>query len=529
LHALKKSSNSGAAPARDAHTTRTVLSLPIAVLGVIALVTSIGRISYSVVVRSVPKKGSLIISIFCLCWLLESDIATSQTMQSRQALTPRVDERVELLSILFRMAGNAEYRMDTLPGYSSAIDRHFAQYKDHPAVQMAHALADKNGVGFDAVMSMAISLSPPPELRPLVAFTATVPDERWGIDAQKFLPLLRDFYRDSKFAEFYAAHQAVYRQAEARFATTLEAVDFGWYPRFYGKTPDLTYHLILGMNNGGGNYGPRLLLPDGRVELFSIIGCWTHDDAGNPTYPPDQGYLSTIIHEFNHSFVNPAVDAHWKDFSGAEPVYTAVADQMGRMAYGDSKTMVYESLVRAAVIVYFQQSGEDSPKNLKRIREEQRYGFFWMDQLVEKLKLYEAQRVQYPTFGSYLPQVALFYRDLAKRASAEAADFEAKSAHVVRMEPFSNHAQEVDPFVKTVTIIVDKPPDPSGYSISKGIDGDEHYPIAGKPTFGDDGLHILLPVQLKPNQTYSFVLTPLAFATSDGYPLANYRVEFKTK
>jgi len=33
---LKKSSNSGAAPARDAHTTRTVLSLPIAVLSVMA-------------------------------------------------------------------------------------------------------------------------------------------------------------------------------------------------------------------------------------------------------------------------------------------------------------------------------------------------------------------------------------------------------------------------------------------------------------------------------------------------------------
>jgi len=41
------------------------------------------------------------------------------------------------------------------------------------------------------------------------------------------------------------------------------------------------------------------------MELFSIIGCWTHDDAGDPTYPSDQAYLSTIIHEFNHSFVKP--------------------------------------------------------------------------------------------------------------------------------------------------------------------------------------------------------------------------------
>jgi hypothetical protein len=284
------------------------------------------------------------------------------------------------------------------------------------------------------------------------------------------------------------------------------------------------------MNNGGANYGPRLLLPDGRMELFSIIGCWTHDDAGDPTYPSDQAYLSPIIQEFNHSFVNPAVDDQWKkNFSRGEQVYATVADQMRRMAYGDSKAMVYESLVRAAAIVYFQQSGEDSRKNLKRIREEQRYGFFWMDRLVDKLKLYEAQRTQYPTFSSYIPQIARFYPELAPRASSQAAGFDAKSAHVVKMEPFANHAQEVDPSVKTITIIVDKPLDTSGYSISRGMDGDQHYPVAGRPKFGDDGLHILLPVQLNPNQTYSFVLTLVAFATPDGYSLANYKVEFKTK
>ncbi len=105
---------------------------------------------------------------------------------------PRVDERVELLSIVFRLADNFEYNMNTLPAYSSDIDRYFAPYKNHPAVQMAHMLEGKNGVGFDAVMVMAISLSPPPELKALVAFTPEIPDKRWGADAEKFLPLLRD-------------------------------------------------------------------------------------------------------------------------------------------------------------------------------------------------------------------------------------------------------------------------------------------------------------------------------------------------
>ncbi|MGD1107020.1 MAG: DUF4932 domain-containing protein, partial [Terracidiphilus sp.] len=375
-----------------------------------------------------------VISLICLCCF--PGLGTSFSQPVPQVPVPRVDDRVELLSIVFRLAGNFEYNMNTLPAYSADIDRYFAPYKNHPAVQMAHQLAEKNGVGFDAVMFMAISLSPPPELMPLVSFTATVPEKRWGVaDAEKFLPLLRDFYRDSKFAEFYAAHQPLYRRAEARFTETLGSVKFGWYPRFYGKAPDLTFHLILGLNNGGGNYGPRLVHPDGSVELFSIIGCWTHDDAGNPTYPPDQGYLATIIHEFNHSFVNPTVAEHWSDLSGADRVYASVADQMQRIAYGNAQAMMNESLVRAAVIVYFQDAGEDSSKNLKRVRQEQRLGFFWMDQLVDMLKQFEAQRAQYPTFSSYMPRIGLFYRELAANISEETKGFNAKCAHVVSIEP----------------------------------------------------------------------------------------------
>lgn len=470
-----------------------------------------------------------VISVLCFCCFL--GLGTGSCESVPQVPMPQVDARVELLSIVFRLAGNSEYNMDRLPRYSAEIDRYFAPYKNHPAVQMAHELAEKSGVGFDAVMAMAISLSPPPELKPLVSFTSTIPDKRWGTaDAEKFLPLLRNFYHDSKFAEFYSAHQPFYRTAEERFAETLGLVNFAWYQTFYGKAPSLKYHLILGLNNGGGNYGPHLVDADGSLELFSIIGCWSHDDGGDPAYPKEQGYLATIIHEFNHSFVNPAIAEHWSDFSGADSVYASVAEQLQRLAYGDAQTMVNESLVRAAVIVYFQQNGEDSRKNLKRIREEQRLGFFWMDRLVDMLKQYEEQRGRYPTFSSYAPQVASFYRELAPHATEALAAFDARCAHVIGIEPLANHAQNVDPSLRSITILVDKPLDPnSGISINYGPDGREHYPIVSNPTFDAGGQHILLPVQLKPSQAYSFVLTSARFATPDGYPLDSYTVEFKTK
>ena len=97
-------------------------------------------------------------------------------------------------------------------------------------------------------------------------------------------------------------------------------------------------------------------------------------------------------------------------------------------------------------------------------------------------------------------------------------------------EPFANHAQDVDTWVRTIAVIFDKPLDATaGYSVNYGDGGKEHYPITGQPTFERGGQRPVLPVDLKPNQTYSFVLTPRRFVTTDGYPLVSYTVEFRTK
>jgi hypothetical protein len=54
-------------------------------------------------------------------------------------------------------------------------------------------------------------------------------------------------------------------------------------------------------------------------------------------------------------------------------------------------------------------------------------------------------------------------------------------------------------------------------------------PISGKPEFLPGNHSIKLPIVLKRDWNYSFVLTPLAFASQDGYPLESYTVAFKTK
>jgi hypothetical protein len=446
-------------------------------------------------------------------------------------LVPHVDERVELLSIVFRLAGNFEYNMSQLTIYTTDIDRYFAQHKNHAAVAAAAKLAKDRGVGFDAVMAMAVHLSPPPDLAPIVPFSDHVPEARWGKEnATTFASLLRDFYRETNFRAFFAAHRELYDLAESRFALLLRQLDLGWYKQFYGTMPNGRFNLILGMNNGGGSYGCKVVFPDGREELFAIIGAATEDDAGRPTFDSTSGYLGTIIHEFNHSFINFVVHENAKEFGSAERVFKPVAGQMQQMAYGTAETMVDESLVRAAVILYFESHGSEPAQTRHRIRAEQAAGFVWMDELCDLLRKYESERQRYPTFKSFLPAVVEFYNSLAPRIGSKIAEFHERSVHVVRVEPFPNHSEDVDPEIKQLTIAFDKPLDPArGYSINYGSEGKEHFALSGNPQFVPGGKAINLPVELKPGWSYSFVLTGWAFASPDGYPLQSYEVSFKTK
>lgn len=461
-------------------------------------------------------------ALFALLILLSSSFA-----QPHPALIPKVDERVELLSIVFRLAGNPEYSMSPLDSYTGDIDTYFAPYKNHPVVVLARKLAATNAIGFDTVMSMAVHLSPPPALRPLVTFSDEVPGKRWGrSNAIKFANLLRDFCRDTHFEKFTAVHRPMYDLAEKRFTTTLQSVDLNWFPHFYGEQPIEQFHVLLGMNNGGGNYGIKVRFSDGHQEAFAIVGCWTTDNAGNPVYPADAGYLSTVIHEFNHSFVNPVVERNWTKFKSAEKVFVPVAEQMRKQAYGDARDMVDESLVRAAVIVYSKTNTD--PHSLKlSIRREEANGFVWMGELYRLLERYQADRRLYPQFQDFMPVVAQFYDSLASRIGAEITQYRSECVHVTGLRPFANHDRSVDPGVRELIVSFDKPLDPAkGDPVNYGPKGKSEFPISAKPEFLPDGKELRLQLALKPNSSYSFVLT--GAASVDGYPVEDYSVDFHT-
>jgi hypothetical protein len=105
-----------------------------------------------------------------------------------------VDPRVELMSILFRLAGNEEYSQCRVPAYDQAIERWFAPFREHEAVRIARELREGDGVSFDAVMSMAVHVKDSATLAERVPLDRSNLrlDQRWhGAKARRFLASAR--------------------------------------------------------------------------------------------------------------------------------------------------------------------------------------------------------------------------------------------------------------------------------------------------------------------------------------------------
>jgi hypothetical protein len=121
------------------------------------------------------------------------------------ALRLGVDARVELISLIFRLAGHPEYNTAQVISYRQDAEKQFGGFRDHPCVQMAKQLRNSQGISYDACMSLAICLTAAddPQLRIALDPWPDCLDRRWTVEsATNFVALLGRFVRDTGFTNF---------------------------------------------------------------------------------------------------------------------------------------------------------------------------------------------------------------------------------------------------------------------------------------------------------------------------------------
>lgn len=469
-----------------------------------------------------------------------------------------VDPRVELMSILFRLAGNNEYNQPGVIPYVENIREHFDRFKDHPAVTLAKELK----LGFHGPMFLAIYLTPPVELKERVPLdTPGLIDERFGTwmsandnKVRTFLEEVRRFVKDTDFMKFFKGNQKLYNIAVERGKEFVRSeVHLDWFRSYFATKQEGKFILALAPNNGGPSYGPTFRGADGIVEYYCILGLGYPlvDEEQLPVI--DDGYLDTIIHEFCHSFVNPLVDSHLAEMKGlGEKVFPMVDSAMLGQGYGSWVTMMYETFVRACVLRYiYAYKGQEAAK--KGLETELAQRFILVGKLYELLEEYEKQKERYSSLDSFFSKLVAALNEFVEKPEElekinkqlEGLNAQRREAAKKRLEELRAHPEKlpkvittvpadgdmnVDPDLEEIRIIFDRPMRTNTNFIS--VAGTKVPSFTREKRWESRNTTLVLGVKLEPDTEYGFGLNwemGMVFSDEKGNPLLPVVIRFKTR
>lgn len=456
--------------------------------------------------------------------------AAALAAAEKPAVRVVIDPRIELCCVVFRLAGNPEYNQGRIEAYNHAVDTHFGAHREQAVVKLARQLRATRGVSFDACMSLAVHLHDAEKVELRVPWEPRPADldSRWvASEAREFLSELRQFAADTQFGDFLAAHRALHETAQRRMRELLDGqAHLEWFPEYFGPRTGASFVVAIALLNGPSNYGARCLLPDGQEELYCVLGAWTKDEQGLPTF--NREVLETVIHEFCHSYTNPIIDRHKAELESAgERLFAGVSDAMARQAYGQWQTMLYESLVRACTIRYLRRH-QGPLAAWWRTKEDEGRQFRWVGDLANLLGEYEQQRDKYPTLEAFAPRIVSFFNDQADKAAQTPKSKSPAAPRVVSVAP-ADGATAVDPQLAAIRVVFDRPMKGKSWSLVGG--GPEMPEVIGEPAYDAARTTWTVPVRLQPEHSYRFMLNSdrfRAFHSEDGVSLEPVTVRFQT-
>jgi len=458
-----------------------------------------------------------------------------------QQITTKVDERVELMCVVFRLAEAREYVNDNIPKYTGIVDVHFLPHKNHELIEYTQRLRGVYGIGYNAPMSLAAHLQiENGKVKLNSNFNKNQIEYRWHQDSlPKYIDLLNDFYQKTEFDKFFQSNADFYAKSEQNFKTHItDNVNFTWFENFFGtKTPE-QFILVLGLLNGGNNYGANTESLDGLEEIYSIIGCRS-DSLGMPQYSP--GATSIVAHEFNHSFCNPLIHKFYLElYPHAQTFFSLVETEMRQQRYGTVRTYLSETLVRASELKYRVEHSDNPSKIEKRgLCSEISSGFLWVDTLYHLLSFYEKNRDKYPTLEIFMPEIVKLQNNLDPNEIYHR--IENSKAEILGTNVKFNDLN-VDYNLDSITVFFDRPmyKDAYGYN-SEGLDANGnrchncvkpiYKPDRKQPVWSEDGKQLTFFMNFEPDTEYSLNFPNHFFKSPDGCisPKNTYYVYFKTR
>ena len=246
-------------------------------------------------------------------------------------------------------------------------------------------------------------------------------------------------------------HQDLHAAAAARMSELLKQHNYvGWFDSFFGARPKVTFRVIVGMLEGGGNYGVSLRLPGRPGGNHTGHRRLEVRQQGVAVFTDE--IIPTLIHEFCHAYTNQLVDKYAEKMdASARKIYATKEQAMRDQAYGNWQTMLRESMVRACVVRYV-NAADGKAQAQEEINEQHGHRSSGSASWLCCSEQYERGRDRYPDMDAFMPRVVTFFDDYAKKAEGLAG----RKPKVVKMVP-ANGAKNVNPSLTEIKVTFNRP------------------------------------------------------------------------
>lgn len=351
------------------------------------------------------QKSLVLISITLFVIFLFSCTSTLKTKKptKQKKFSITVDARMELLGVAQHFSSWAKGgHIKSQTTYKDDIDQYFEEYDEHPLVDCIEKLTDA-GFTHDAPVRFMLYHGEPPELIQKTDYSNYL-IKRAGEKENliEFAELLRDFAKKTNFMQFYNNHEALYYTQITEVKNLLKGKEYVQaIEDFFGESKH-DYFLILPPLFGGG-YGPIIQTEKGD-DIYGVV-CPCALKGNRVTFACIDYIESIMLHEWSHSFVNPLVDKHYKDFKKSSHLFQPIKGMMRKQAYPNWRVTLYEHIVRACETNIRANLYEDFNKT-KFLKYQEGKGFWYTNYIDSLLVVYQNRREQYPTLDKFMPSIA---------------------------------------------------------------------------------------------------------------------------
>jgi len=420
----------------------------------------------------------------------------------------KVDERFELVSIIFALAGVGEYCHSGIPSYFQDVDIFEPHFYTEP-VNFIRELNIKHRIGYSTVPATACFLEiKDGEIRLQDRYTLSEVyefDSRWTEDLfEKYIEMLNVFYKESNFHQFFEDHRELYEIAEQRISEYIADVSTGWIESFFGKPFDPEIKIYLSLMNGPYNYA----IPEGvLIGMFS-------DEEGLPV-PKENLTIPVLVHEILHHYTNPLFDAYWEELKPAgEKIYPRVEEKMVKGAYGTVQHTIKEWLNHLCVLMYRKDTGDSRLEY--NISSDMKKGFIWMERSCDFMENFYARRDLYPTIEEFMPQLVAFLNFTAENFEFIEREYKYSHPYIKSIYPApGSDITEAEEIIITFSELM-----LGSYGFNGWPEGTEPLAAYGGEWIDDYRYRIkLTPNVMKRGHTYGIILHPIGFISAQKFTL----------